>query len=434
MQPRVRPGVPAGGQFATSERSEAGVSLGRSTTLVAVSDDDFERVVEMMANYVDEDDIRAEFGDDVFDSIDRAELDARVDEELDRRAEAAVDAQWDPSTFSAQSDIDDVRQTIDQAYASANHWIRRLGVHERSRGLMDADDLAQDGVLTLLERQANGVEIANPKAYIHTSIRGVAGNAGSRVRQEDRAALKQHVAACRDAESRLGRELTASESDAIAKHIRDNWHDQDRKPSKNFTQYAGAMEVSVDGAVAGHGESDGYGTSAEFLHQHGVFEEPDQASRNAQPGSFTDRSLDAIEGHGGTKRDARHMLWNALAENAESVPMVAAGTLSQNKVTAARALMAEYGSGPKAAERVRADGGTAKEIAAVALAAAINDALATWDRGETDEGTEALFAPWGETTPDVRDAIAAQIRRFPKHAEGMWGSALSLANNRNSNR
>lgn len=345
-QTRVQAGIPTGGQFSQSLRDESGVSL-------------------------------ADLADSFLDEFD-------------------TDDTFDPAGHDA------VSRAVDNAYASARHWESRKGVRERSRGVMDVDDMAQEGMLAVLERQANGQVIDDSKAYAHTVIWGIANQAGNlAVRQEDRKALKMFNQAVDRKASSLGRRLTPSEEDQVATAIRNNWHDQRRKPSEDFRRYAGQMEVSMDAS-----ESD---SAADYFMPHAPAADAEVRSVNdIAPGSFKDRALDAIEGHGGDLRDARRMLWNALAEDG-AAPMVQAGTLSQRKVTSTRSDMAAYPGG-------------------------VTGALDAWERGENNSGTEALFAPWATTDEATRDQVVNQMRRFPGRSEDLWDSALKLANNRNADR
>lgn len=427
MQARVAAGVPTGGQFAQSTRGEAGVAL---TTATKVKPSDVARVVRMLADDVDEAAIREQVGDHLFDAMDPKVLADKVEAELDRRAEAIVAQQWDPEGFAAEQAEAELRQTIEDSYASANHWARAKGVTERSRGVMDVDDLAQEGRLAILERQANGQVVNDPKAYGHTIIWGKANQAANTaVRQENRKALKLFNAECERQIAELDRPLTRAEEDQIATAIRENWHDQTRKPSADFRRFMGQMETSLN-AFDSPEQADAFLTHAEM----GV---PGGASglNDVVPDSYTDRALDAIEAERpGDLRDARRMLWNALAESNDTTPMVQPGTLSQRKVTASRADMAAHGKTPEFVKRAQESGMDEKEIEAAALTFGFATALNQAEDGETNAATEALFAPWGTTDPAVRQAVVDQMRRYPDYAEAMWDSALKLANNRNADK
>lgn len=350
-QARVDAGVPAGGQFTTSQRAEAGIALD-----------------------------------------DPADLDGLAD------------------AFLAAADSDDaaeraaVEEAISNAYDSARHWEARKGVRERSRGVVEVDDIAQEALLAVLERQANGGTVHDVKGYMHTSAWGIANQAGNTaVRQENRKALKLFNTEVDRRVAALGRPLTSVEQDQIAADIRENWHDPRRKPSVDFRRYAGQMEVSMDAQESA--DAAGYLTPASTLGRPG-----EDNPFEVRPGSALDRALDAVEGHAGDRRDARRMLWNALAENSDGAPMVDAGTLSQRKVTAARAVMKSHRGG---------------------VAGAIRD----YENGRTNQAVDALFAPWGENvSPSQKAAVVAQMNRFRERAEDLWDSALKLANTRNSER
>lgn len=342
-QTRVAAGVPTGGQFAASQRAESDLTL--------------EDLTDAYLGEVD----------------------------------------------STPEEIDEVRRTIDLAYDSARHWESRKGVRERSRGVIDVDDMAQEAALSILEREANGHVIKDKKGYMHTYAWGIAQQAGNHgVRQEDRKALKMFRTECSEREATLGRSLTRSEEDQIADDIRANWHDQRRKPTVNFRRFQGQMEVSMDAQES----TDAVG----YLLPNSVLGRPGEETTEVAPGSYTDRALAAVEGHEGDLRDARRMLWNALAEMSDNdVPMVRAGTMSQRKVTAARATLAQHPGGVLGAAR-------------------------DWENGQSNAATEALLAPWGERSVDERQSVIDQMRRHPERAEDLWDSALKLANNRNADR
>ncbi|GAB2733298.1 hypothetical protein GCM10027273_10070 [Nocardioides pakistanensis] len=288
---------------------------------------------------------------------------------------------------------------LDMAEHSARHWAERKGTRDRSGGAIDTDDVAQDAVLAYLEAQANGHEIKSPQGYIHRAASNIAASAGSRVRAEDRKALVLFRDEVSRQEAAKGRQLSGREKDAIAQTIRDTWPDERHQPSKNFRRFAGQMEISMDAY-----ETD---EARDYVLPHTDLN-AGLGVNDVRPESSLDKALDAVEGHNGDLRDARRLLWNALAE-INDAPTVRPGTLSQRKVTALRAEMSAYPGGVATAAR-------------------------NWADGIDDQGTHALFAPWGEPNDRDRADIVALLGKHPDAAEAMWDSALKLANTRNAAR
>lgn len=321
-------------------------------------------------------------------------------EVLDRLTDQYLDTYEEPGTAAER---DAVQQTLDMAYESARHWEYRKGVRNRSGGLVDEDDIAQEAMLAVLEREANGHVIHDPKAYMHTYSWGIAQQAGNLgVRQENRKALRMFNEECDRREAARGEPLTSAEKDQVAVEIRDNWHDQKRKPSVDFRRYAGRMEVSMDAQESQD--------AANYLLPNSVMGQPGEENQfEVRPGSYTDRALDAVDGINGDRRLAKRMLWNVLAENSDhGTPLVQVGTLSQRKVTAVRAAMAKQAGG-------------------------VLGAADAWESGQSDESTEALFAPWGTgASVAEQQAVVDQMRRYPDRAEALWTSALQLANTRHA--
>ena len=57
-------------------------------------------------------------------------------------------------------------------------------------------------------------------------------------------------------------------------------------------------------------------------------------------------------------------------------------------------------------------------------------AVDRWGRADEDEGTIALFAPFGDVDEDGRDAVCAMLSARPGLADELWGAALSAATRR----
>jgi hypothetical protein len=364
-------------------------------------------------------------------------------------------AAHDPE-FAAELERENhARKLLEYADDSAAYLDHIKGYSRRSGGYMDSDDVASESVLHMLERQANGHVVSNEKSYLHTVAGGLARRATSNWTHISNAkALTMYTNAVGKAEGALGRTLTPTEKDAIANGIVENWDTSDKRarPDKNFRMYAGQTQVSLDS----------YETTeqADAAVANGTLRNAaaESSQNEVEAGSYIDRALDAVEGHGGDMRDAKFLIWNALSENsADAHLLMVKSGLSQNRVTAIHKVMnADIAEriAPQVDKRVaaavaKAQGASAKaltrsqvekisaearseaqrELTPAANRASAAAAVATWNSGKTNEITEAFFSPWG-TDPAARDAVCDQMSKYPDVSYDLWESALKLSNNR----
>ena len=119
------------------------------------------------------------------------------------------------------------------------------------------------------------------------------------------------------------------------------------------------------------------------------------------PGSWLDRGLDHIEGDERNLREARKVLWNAMAERS-GAPIIERPHLGHRAVTQAR-----------------------KTITADSDVVAMVD---SWHDGALGaEQEKALFAPWGDIDEAKRADVARILSATPDYAYGIWDSAMRAA-------
>lgn len=286
------------------------------------------------------------------------------------------------------SDPEEWRAITQKAQRSARLWNSRSGIDD---GATDADDIAQTALLGFLERQHAGQRVDNVYAYVHSAARNAAATAMRRgCRHEDIRAFVLYKDKVTGLEQALGRPLTPGEKDQVATDIRDGWHDPRHLPSPRFRENVNASRhLSID--TQDHGGQIGahHSTSPDVTGPGDV-----------APGSTLDKALDAVEGHGGTVWDARRMVYNALAEGA-GAPLLSGPHLSHRRVTNARRAL----------------------NANTDMAEVLRDA----EDGVDDERTQALFAPWPQTTPQERRSLVSLLGRDTDYAYDLWDSAVRFS-------
>src|SRR5699024_7482681 len=119
-----------------------------------------------------------------------------------------------------------------------------------------------------------------------------------------------------------GRTLSPTERDAVADQIRDEWHDQRRKPTAGFHLHRHDTPMDTpESASLGHARS----PSAEEEYLAGSHYGPD-----------TEVVLSAAQQAGGTRK---HM-WNAICES-RGIPKQPHGALNNRQVTAVKKAVGE---------------------------------------------------------------------------------------------
>lgn len=208
--------------------------------------------------------------------------------------------------------------------------------------LMTVDDLAQEAIHDVLKRHRRGVATGDYFSFLNTVIRNKGALDGRPVRSEDLIGyrqLKDRIHAWANEHGSMPPESVFAQ---MREDIRDNYcsnresHMGGRpglcdkckrhRPSPNFVEN-----------VQGHESVRSAGMEDEVFDQMVANEMASRAENDnyAKPGSYLDNALQAVESKGGTMKDARRMLWNALAET-RGVPLVEPN-VPQRTLTDARA-------------------------------------------------------------------------------------------------
>lgn len=267
----------------------------------------------------------------------------------------------------------------------------------------DQHDIAQEAMLQVLERVNKGGPITDFRQLVNSVTANVTVRAtANKFRAEDRRAYRIFVAKRDEAQGLLGRSLTQREEDTLAQIVLDEWHDPRHKPSKDF-RTPHTVDSSLDRSF---GEDGGVESTL-----GATLVNPESSGHYIEPDSYMDRAFTALETTGAAnKAEAKRFAWNAIAERAD-IPLAAAGSLSQRKVTDLRKLMENH------------EGGV--------IAACKN-----WNDGKDNAATEALFAPFGTLDVDGQEKVVGLLERIgagnPEKADTMWASAIAFSNNKHS--
>lgn len=293
------------------------------------------------------------------------------------------------ATPSAMSH-EDAAQLLADALQSARAWSSRNRTFGGS--YFDADDVASDAALQVLEAEARGNVITHRAAYMDQVARVF--NMRD-LPSADGAALRQLAVECGEFAQRHGRAVTPMERRDIAHRIRENWHDPRHRPRLGYEDHI--RVDSLDRIVI---SADGELLDASDIGASPMYTSPEQLAQ----GSLADRVVSSVEDAGRTAVAKRHA-WNSMAEMVDG-PKVEFGSLSRHGMTAARKAVDQAGGPQKV--------------------------LADYQAGKRNAATEALFAPWGgaNASESSRAGAVAVMERHPNYAGELWGSALSAAGSR----
>lgn len=311
------------------------------------------------------------------------------------RAEANVSLldHTDASPVPGMKELDP-DEMLQVALVSARH-------HSRVKGLRFTDprDIAQSTVETVLAARKRNPGQVVTRAYVNQVTSGhVAIALRGSLRQEDHKAIGIYTHRLQELEAELGRKTSGEERKALAKDIRDNWHDQRHKPSEDFVARAEMRIVSLDRTVG-----DGEQTLGELIaERHGTTDDDMAVDEESKLG----RALQAATSEGTRgrgKAEARQLVWAAIAEHAgvaDAVP----GSVTRSQAKVHREVMSQAGG----------------------VAQAVRD----WNNG--DDRTAAcrsLFAPFGRLTADQKDELVEVFVAHSAYADDLYDAALKSASN-----
>ncbi|MDU6150970.1 MAG: hypothetical protein E6640_01925 [Actinomyces urogenitalis] len=249
----------------------------------------------------------------------------------------------------------------------------------------DFDDLVQDVAEEVLRSYGgrDAIPLAPLKTIVSRKIDQAKGHTNLDAR--DRAAMSALKNLIDERSRTLGRFLTNREVEDLARQVRQEWPDPKHRPTVNFLQRARMGEMASidvpDGGVIEAPSVWGDGRGGEVV-------DPDSSMAKVEQ---------ALEAH--KVGEARRQAWDALAQR-HGAPLVARGRFEARVRTWCRQTIDDYPGG-------------------------VMGAVDTWERAEDDEGTTALFAPFGERLDEEgRDAVCAMLRAYPAHADSLWEAAL----------
>ncbi|MGC0252683.1 hypothetical protein [Pseudactinotalea sp. Z1748] len=296
----------------------------------------------------------------------------------------------------SEQDFDHLQGLMAKLHQSARytHPGQRIGQ------AWDAEDLEQEVLLQMMERaRATGNITEITPAYMNSAMRnivsrslnahtrGIGAENYAKVNSADLGAWREFTTRVDEIELATGRALSPTERDAVAEQIRQDWHDQRRKPTDGFHLHRHDTPMDTpESASLGHART----PSAEQAYLDETHYGPD-----------TEIVLGASKQGGGTRK---HM-WNAICES-RGITKQPHGVLNNRQVTAVKNTVGE----------------NEQEVFS---------ALEEWESGLSNERTEALFRPFGAASQSHRAQIAEVMRDMPDRAAQIYSLAIAGATERN---
>ena len=256
------------------------------------------------------------------------------------------------------------------------------------------DDIVQNACLEICKTYGTDrIPLAPIRQVVSTTISKAQGHAN--LGSTDRRAMRAFADLREDREEKLGRPLSQREENALAQEVRATWPDKRHRPSTNFLQRARLARTGKiyreDGSIV-----------------EGINPWESSESHSAAPNTAVGQAEEAINAR--KTRLARRRAWDALAELREAegnerVPRVLAPTHSSQAAAWCRATLDDYPGG-------------------------VMGAVDRWNQAQEDEGTIALFAPFGDVDEDGRDSVCRMLSTHPELADDLWDSALTSSTKR----
>lgn len=294
---------------------------------------------------------------------------------------------------------------------------RRTGLSRQVADL-DVEDVRQEALAQWLhDRQHGRRAIEDDAAYARTSAYFVAARYGDRMRAEDRRANRMLRAWEDEFTQQHGRLPSIRERDAQAQTILSRWADRRHLPSRDFHQrsisgqerpWSGYLTEDGDDPLANRAVAGDSSSVHTTLNPSAVDVDESRPVMSVEAGSWTAAALSLADGSNGEKRQAvqaRRISCAALAE-ARQAPMPQVGCLSHAAAASANTRLYRYPGG-------------------------VSGAIATWRSGETDPGTDALFAPFGG---DIDEAQRDQVCDLLELGDPktLWNSAAWISDEHNT--
>jgi hypothetical protein len=338
-----------------------------------------------------------------------------------RQAESGLDLGGGVATAVPVAGIDpDLAAEVFRATGEAASFAdRRVGLSRRLADV-DAEDLRQDALLQWWSDRARGHRIDCDSGYARTVARFQAAKLGDRMRAEDRRANKMLHAWQDQFVQRHGRLPTRAEVDEQAASVLCRWPDRRHLPAPDcHKRDLLGGEVSWNAFLNAEGESmleslatNGQNSSVHGLRRPGCLALVDETrpATSVSAGSWQSAALSLAEGNHREDKvqlvAARRISCAALAESRRA-PMPQVGRLTHAAAASANTRLQRYPGG-------------------------VTGAIATWRSGETDGGTEALFAPFGSGLDEGDRDDVCDLLELGGNAKTLWNSAAWIADEHNT--
>ena len=360
-QNRVPKGVPTGGQFAETRAGEAAFGSLLGPTPGATPTPP-----------------------DTAPNTERVESSARESSSL--HVPTPPDPSYSPLTEDALVHVGPVTARVGSSYGMGN------GSTINGRSL---DDVGQEAAIEVLKAIKSRRYVKNSKAYVTNIVKSqFATIFQGRISDAARRGYTKYKSLIAVKEEQLRRGLTGAEKDRLAQHIYDTWPgDKRRRPPRDFVaQWENSRDTSMNAMVGEDGDTE----IADYLTPPVASSESDYFARTeSQP--FESVLADVGGVPEGTDYASKSQLLDALCMK-NGAPRIQPGTISRGTMRKHVALMSQEG-----------------------VEAAIRD----WEYGDDTPRTEALFAPWGATTVDEKDAIVDTLTEHPEYATDLWRTAAT---------
>lgn len=344
-----------------------------------------------------------------------------ADHETDGRSSDNTDTGTKVSLSGLIDDAElaEVRKTV---YAVARYKAANLS--HLGTAKVDPEDAAQEAMIKLLIQKSRDSEVSAMGLGVRLAEIEIGNQSYSHLGNRNRDAFAKLNQRVHEVEDYLQRELSPREYDAMAEEIRENWRwtnsfsdSPTSIPAKGF-QHHGELRNNVSINVEYDGESadEYYELSTEGNYN---------LSDRGENGHWFNRAADIADGADDgvsrpkgsrslPKTQAKKYAWNGIAE-LSGLPVVEENSLSNNRIKKVR-------------KDMNMKPGRVAEV------------IREWEAGIRNLSTEALFAPFGATTP-VECALIAdkltehhyKLKKIDKYlSDVLWESAASCAGRRSA--
>lgn len=302
------------------------------------------------------------------------------------------------------------RAINDQMVKYAKMYAHRYGAGQQ-QSEEQAEDFAQGALMEMITEHKRGKRHNDIPNAARTKVMALATRAGGRMRAEDRRASNNLKVKIRAFEQEHNRAITEPERRVLIDQVMKEWHDPRHKPNRDTLIHGlnnGGREMTMTEYEGRTGAADGEGRTLADT----VDGDLNRDDLSVEVGSWASIAIIA------SNKDSEE----ASTANAKLVAYAAVAEMRGAPVPEPASV--PYATIDKA-RQVMKDGEDGNHVAR---------AIATWNSGEDDERTDALFAPFGSIDEGERDEVCNMLSRSPGQAYDLWLSAASFANKRSAKR